>query len=372
MDWTPARRVRLRCNARRKLEEMARASKTGQAIALRARIILLLGDGHGAGAVASRLHCSARVVRKWHRRWLQNPRPRGLHDAGRTGRPGRIPLGVRLELVRLACERPDDKKAPFREIWTYAALADAVESSTGFRLSVSEVGRILRFDLLRPHHVKQWLHSSDPEFTPKAERVSDIYRNPPENAVVVCVDEKPMQALARIHPTHVGGRARVRYEFEYKRHGTCVLLAAFDTSTGRVLGHVVRRRTAAALVAFMQEVARKNPRRPVYVVWDNLNIHYDGKDKRWTEFNARHGNRFHFNYTPKHASWLNQVEIWFSILQRRVLRYGSFKSREQLRDRVLAFIAWWNEEEAHPFRWTWRTDKVEDPRRREDELREAA
>ena len=122
----------------------------------------------------------------------------------------------------------------------------------------------------------------------------------------------------------------------------------------------------------MQEVARKNPRRPVYVVWDNLNIHYDGKDKRWTEFNARHGNRFHFNYTPKHASWLNQVEIWFSILQRRVLRYGSFKSREQLRDRVLAFIAWWNEEEAHPFRWTWRTDKVEDPRRREDELREAA
>ncbi|MCC7540783.1 MAG: IS630 family transposase [Deltaproteobacteria bacterium] len=351
---------------------MVRASKTGQLIALRARIIVLLGDGFGPTAVARRVGCSPRVVRKWQRRWLENPRPRGLHDAGRTGRPGRVPVTVRLELVRLACERPDDQKAPFRDVWTYAALADAVAASTGFRLSVSEVGRILRFELLRPHHVKQWLHSSDPDFTSKAERVSDIYLNPPRNAVVVCVDEKPLQALERIHDTHVGDRARVRYEFEYKRHGTSALLAAFDTRTGHVVGHVVRRRTAAALLAFMREIARRHPRRPIYVVWDNLNIHYDGKDNRWTEFNARHGGRFHFIYTPKHASWLNQIEIWFSILQRRILRYGSFKSREELSERVLAFIAWWNEEDAHPFRWTWRTDRAQDPRRREDELPRAA
>lgn len=371
MDWTPARRIRLRRSARRKLEEMVRASKTGQAIALRARIILLLGDGLGAAAVASRVHCSARVVRKWHRRWLENPRARGLHDACRSGRPSRIPINVRLELVRLACERPDDNRAPFRDVWTYAALAEALEKSMGVRISTCEVGRILRFEMLRPHRVKQWLHSSDPDFAAKADAVSRLYLNPPKG-ILICVDEKPMQALERIHRTHVGPGGVVRREFEYKRHGTCALLAAFDTRTGKVIGHVVRRRTGAALVAFMEQVARRYPGRPVHVVWDNLNIHYDGKDQRWTRFNARHGGRFHFVYTPKHASWLNQVEIWFSILQRRVIRYGSFRSRKELRDRVLGFIQWWNEEEAHPFRWTWRTDKVEHPRRREAELPTAA
>jgi len=102
----------------------------------------------------------------------------------------------------------------------------------------------------------------------------------------------------------------------------------------------------------------------VYVVWDNLNTHYDGPDRRWTEFNDRHGGRFHFVYTPLHASWMNQVEVWFSILQRRLLRYGSFDSPADLAHQVHWFIDHWNRCEAHPFRWTWRTDKVDNPRRR--------
>lgn len=372
MDWTPARRIQLRPKVRRKLEKLVRAAKTPQALATRARMVLLLADGLGAASVAERVNQSARTVRKWHGRWLKSPRVRTLHDMPRTGRPGRIPVGARVELIRLACERPDDNKAPFRDIWTQAALAGALEKSTGIRVSRAEVGRILRFELLRPHHVKQWLHSSDPDFKHKADRVCEIYLRPPKGALVICVDEKPMQALERIHRTHVASDGSVRREFEYKRHGTCCLLAAFDTRTGRVLGHVVPRRTAAALVAFVEDVARQNPGRPIYVVWDNLNTHYDGNDKRWTELNARHGGRFHFIYTPKHASWLNQVEIWFSILQRRVISRGSFKNPEALKARVLGFIGWWNDEEAHPFRWTWRTDKMEHPRRREAELRRAA
>ena len=113
----------------------------------------------------------------------------------------------------------------------------------------------------------------------------------------------------------------------------------------------------------MEALARRYPGRQVYVVWDNLNVHYDGRDERWIDFNARHNGRFHFVYTPKHASWMNQVEIWFSILQRRVLRYGDFSVPEQQKFRVEEFIHHWNRNEAHPFRWTWRTDSVQNRRR---------
>jgi transposase len=142
-------------------------------------------------------------------------------------------------------------------------------------------------------------------------------------------------------------------EFEYDRHGVQQLLAAFDICTGHVLARVVPQRTAEATVAFLEEVARHYPTQPVYVVWDNLNTHRDSKSSsRWADFNARHDGRFHFVFTPKHASWLNQVEIWFSILHRRVLRAASFDSRERQKSEVEAF--YWNQVECHPFRWTWR------------------
>jgi transposase len=122
-------------------------------------------------------------------------------------------------------------------------------------------------------------------------------------------------------------------------------------------------RSADALVAFMDALAAKHPGKIVYVVWDNLNTHYDGKDNRWTNFNARHGNRFRFVYTPKHASWMNQVEIWFSILQRRVIRHGSFSSAKAQRERILGFIDHWNRWERHPFRWTWRAKETQNRQR---------
>jgi len=108
----------------------------------------------------------------------------------------------------------------------------------------------------------------------------------------------------------------------------------------------------------MEQIARRYPRKQVYVVWDNLNIHYDGTDHRWSRFNRRHGKRFQFVYTPKHASWMNQVEIWFSILQRRLLKHGDFGSSEAQAARILAFIDHRNRWERHPFRWTWRTDRL--------------
>jgi len=321
-------------------------------------------QGLGAEQIGRRLGCSSRNVRKWRSRFSIAPKVATLQDAPRSGRPPLIPVAIRCQLVQLACARPDsdDAPAPFRDIWTYGSLADTLAERTGHRISVSEVGRILRFENLRPHRVRQWLKSEDPEFLPKAERICRLYLRPPKDAVVVCVDEKPMQVLGRKYPARVDPRdGSVRYEYEYIRNGTQVLLAAYNTKTARVFGRVVPHRGADALVSFMNELARRYPEGPVYVVWDNLNIHYDGIDDRWKQFNARHGGRFRFVYTPKHASWMNQVEIWFSILQRRILKHGDFATPRSQAERVEGFIAHWNRVERRPFRWTWRTDRLQNP-----------
>jgi transposase len=345
---------------RRDLRLLVRRQRAPYVVIVRARIVLLASKGRGTTEIARSLSICARTVRKWKARFADDPHVDTLEDQERSGRPSRISVPLRCRLVQLACERPAGQKrpAPFRDVWTYASLADALEAETGERISVSEVGRILRFEDLRPHAVRQWLKSADPDFESKAKRVCDLYLKPPKGAVVVCIDEKPLQVLERKHPTHVDPHdGSVRYEYEYKRHGTQALLAAFDVRNGAVVGQVVPSRNAAALVAFMESLALRYPDEDVYVVWDNLNIHYDGKDERWTKFNERHGGRFHFVYTPKHASWMNQVEIWFSILQRRVIRHGDFENPRAQKKRILQFIKHWNRHERRPFRWTWRSDR---------------
>jgi len=301
-----------------------------------------------------------RAVRKWKARFEATPDIDVLEDRERSGRPPEVPLAVRCQLVRIACERPDGKPAAFRDIWTYKALGNALHARTGYRLSVSEIGRILRFSDLRPHHVQQWLHTEDPAFLSKATRLCSLYLKPPKDAVVVCVDEKPLQVLERRYPAHVAASdGTVRFEYEYKRHGTQALLAAFNIRTGKVFARVVPHRSADALVAFMDELARQYPGKEVYVVWDNLNTHYDGPGLRWRRFNARQGRRFHFVFTPIHASWMNQVEVWFSILHRRVIKYGDFKSAAAQKVRIEGFAAHWNRYESHPFRWTWRAESAQ-------------
>jgi len=218
-------------------------------------------------------------------------------------------------------------------------------------MSVTEVRRTLRAAALHPHRVRMWLHSPDPAFRPKVRRICDLYRRAPDDGVVLCVDEKTgMQALEHKYPMK---RARIgrdgRVEFEYIRHGTRALIAGFDPHTGQVIAQCRKRRTAEDLLAFMELVAKKYPTGKVYIVWDNLNIH---DERRWREFNLRHGGRFRFVYTPLHASWVNQIEIWFSILHRRVLKYGTFANTRELVAAVLGFVAHWNRREAHPFRWT--------------------
>ncbi len=198
-------------------------------------------------------------VRKWRGRWEKAPRLETLLDGDRSGRPPVIPLEARCKVVQLACDTPDKLWAPFRDVWTQQALADAVRSMTGHSISRSTVQRILSTEDLRPHRVRPWLHSPDPDFEAKVARICDIYRNSPEDVTVLCVDEKPMQALERKYPTVVGPDGVVHREYEYIRHGTACLLGAFDIRTGETFGEVVPKRTSEATVAFMERLASEHP-----------------------------------------------------------------------------------------------------------------
>ena len=341
---------------RRELETLARSTTAEHRKVVRAQIILKAAAGASNAQIAHDVGCHVDTVRKWRERFAENSRVVSLRDAPRSGRPSLVPVSVRCEVIKFACDHPSEYGVRCRDVWTHQALADVVYAEFGVQLSRAEVGRILRCRDFRPHKFRNWLHSPDPEFSLKVRQICNLYVNPPKDATVLCVDEKTsIQALERKYPTKQPAPGKAgRYEFEYIRHGTRNLFAAFDIRTGRVHSQCRARRKAKDLVAFMEYVARRVPSGQVYIVWDNLNIHYDGRDKRWTRFNERHGGRFHFVYTPLHASWVNQVEIWFSILQRRIIRHGNFLSVADLKSKLNKFVAHWNRREAHPFRWTFR------------------
>lgn len=340
---------------RRKLKKLARSQSAPHREVVRARIVELAAAGWDNARIAERVGMAVRTVRRWRSRFAAHPAMVTLRDRARSGRPTEVPLAVRARLISLACERVDDDKTPFRVLWSYGALQEALQAETGIRLSVSEIGRILRNRAIRPHRVRMWLNSQDPKFAEKAREVCRHYVEPAENTTVLCIDEKRLFAHRRepgLKPPN-GRHGSVRREFQYSRHGSSTLNAAFDTRTGKVYGECRARRTAEDLVEFMEAVAERTPGK-VVVIWDNLNVHHDGKDRRWTRFNQRHGGRFTFVHTPTHASWLNQVECWFSILERRLLRHESFPDVASLNERVEGFLAHWNAAEAHPFNWTFR------------------
>jgi transposase len=333
-----------------KLESTCRTSTSPQRNVLRARIILLAAQGLSNADIATRLAIQVATVRKWRRRFVARGLA-GLCDLRRPGRPSRFDQVARCQLISLAC-RPVPPEL-CRTQWTAAALRQVlVDAGLVARISETTIRRILDDVDLRPQRFRMWVHSPDPDFKAKVTELCTLYTRPPgPDEVVLCVDEKTgMQALRRRFPGRRPSPGEAgRFEFEYRRQGTRCLTAAFDVHTGNVLGRVTKRRTKQDLMAFMEALARRYPTQRVHVVWDNLNTHHGPV---WGEFNRRHGGRFSFHYTPIHASWCNQVELWFSILARRVLHRASFCDAADLEHRVLNFIAHWNRSEAHPFAWT--------------------
>ncbi len=348
----PPAQVLLDPEQRGELERRVRAATSTQRAALRARILLACAEQCSAEQVAHRCGVASRTVERWRSRFRRHGLP-GLEDKPRSGPKPKFGHVTRLEILALACEPVRSPNGQVRRT-IEQVCRDALVRGVVETISWSSVQRFLAQADLRPHLVRGWMHSPDPEFRERVTHISELYLDPPPGSVVLCVDEKSgMQAIERRFPDRLPapGRRR-RREFEYRRHGTQSLLASFEVHTGDVFASCGNRRTGKDLVHFMDELATRYPTGTVHIVWDNLNIHYDGVDRRWSQFNERHGDRFVFHYTPKHASWVNQIELFFSILQRQCLAHASFSSTQQLREIVLAYIDHWNRHQAHPFRWT--------------------
>jgi transposase len=228
--------------------------------------------------------------------------------------------------------------------WTAPLLAREVVD-----IHEQYIWRFLRRQKIDLSGRKSWCQSTDPEFVPKAAEIVGLYMNPPENAVVLSVDEKPsIQALERAqgYLKLPNGRAMIGQSHDYKRNGTTTLFAALDVATGQVTGRHYKRRRRLEFLDFMNRVVKLYEGKEIHVVLDNLSTHKPKRDV-WL---ARHPN-VHFHYTPTHTSWLNQIEIWFSILSGRSLKGGSFRSVQELTAHITSFIADYNDQ-ARPFVWT--------------------
>jgi len=305
----------------------------------RARIILLADDGLGTRAIARQLHTRAARVSKWRQRFVRQ-RLAGLLDQARSGKPVRYDQGTEKRILR----QLDQPPPPGYRQWSGPLLAHALPG-----ISDDQIWRVLRRHKIQLQRRRSWCISTDPEFARKAADVVGLYLNPPENAVVLCVDEKPhIQVLERAQGwiRLPDGRALNGFNPGYKRHGTSTLFAALEVASGDVqVGHYARRRRREFL-DFMNDVVAAHPGQELHVIVDNLNTHQPKRD-RWL---ARHP-QVHLHFTPTHASWLNLVEVWFSILSRQALRGLSCTQARQLREAIDRFVHSYRET-ASPFEWT--------------------
>ena len=333
-----AREVRISRKDRETLEARCRSPRTLQRDLKRARIVLLAAAGRSTRSIAKEVGVQPRIASLWRHRFADH----GLEGLGDKPRPGKKPIYTKATDKRVLALL--DKPAPkgFAR-WTGPLLAEALGD-----VDVQYVWRFLRGHKIDLAARKSWCESDDPEFASKAADVVGLYVDPPAKAIVLCIDEKPsIQALERVqgYLKLPNGRALTGQSHDYKRHGTTTLFAALDVATGKIMATHSKRRRRVEFLGFMNSVVAAFPDRELHVIVDNLNTHK--KNDNWLK---KHPNvRFHF--TPTRASWLNQVEIWFSVLQGQSLSGASFTTVQQLQEHIDAFIGKYNER-AKPFVWT--------------------
>lgn len=320
------------------LRQWMRAGTTEHRMAERAQMVLLASQGQSTVQIADSLGTRPARVSKWRQRFARH-RLKGLRDGTRSGKPRRYDPSTEKRVLK----QLDQSPPPGHSTWTGGLLARALGE-----ISEDQVWRVLRRHGISLRRRRSWCISTDPAFAPKAADIIGLYLQPPENALVLAVDEKPsIQALERAQGwiRLPDGKALTGFSHCYTRHGTTTLFAALDVASGQVkTGHYFRRRRREFL-DFMNEVVADHPDRELHVVLDNLNTHKPKTD-RWL---SRHPN-VHFHYTPTYASWLNQVECWFSILTRQALHGASFTSPLELRKAIDQFVAAYNLTAA-PFEW---------------------
>jgi transposase len=328
----------LTCEQRAELQAYLRKHNLPAAVAQRMRIILALADGATYREIMESLSTTAPTISLWKRRYQEE----GVLGLG-TVRPGQPPQkltpALRAKILARTQQPPPDGSTH----WSLRKMAAAI--GVGKEL----IRRVWKEADLKPHRLERYMASNDPAFEQKAAAIIGLYLHPPQHAAVFCVDEKSaIQALDRLDRRLplTPGRAE-RHGFEYYRHGTLSLFAALNPKTGDVIGQTAARHTSAEFVAFLEQVVATCPAdQPIHIILDNLSVH---KAPRVRQFLTAHPH-VEFHFTPTYSSWLNQVEIWFSKLQRQVLDRGIFTSVADLRRKIMRYIRLYGKT-ARPFRW---------------------
>jgi len=330
---------------RGRLEAIVARQTAPQRLVRRAKIVLAAWRGQDTAAIARDLGICVDTVRTWRARFRREGMP-GLLDRPRSGRPPVYGIEDQLLIVATVTQQTPDTDSH----WTHRALADYLREPLG--ICASQIGRILAALDLKPHRVRGWLNRpADPVFHTKAQAVCHLYLDPPPDTVLFSVDEKTaMHARSRKRATRPIRPGQLeRREFEYVRHGTVSLMAAMNVTTGTIHPKIITRNDSDTFIEFLTELAQTvDPTKKIHLILDNGSSHTSKQTRTW----LREHPRFTVTYTPTHASWLNMVEIFFSILTRRMLRRGDFASRHDLANKITTFIQTYNET-AKPFRWTY-------------------
>ena len=336
--------IRLASTMRNQLQSLVRSPSTPQALAARVRIVLAAAEGTSNQQIAVSLKMPPITVSKWRRAFAADGLE-GLEDRPRSGRPPKHGAETWQKVQQKVCQQPR-----FQSRWSVRTLAQEVD------LPASTVHHMLVESHLQPHRVRTFTFSPDPDFEAKLLDVVGLYLDPPDNALVLCVDEKTgIQALDRTQPLLPLRAKKPRsWTNEYVRHGTQSLLAALEIASGRVLAHVKQRRTSVNFLNFMNEVAVTFPDSQLHVVLDNLNIHKNQAAQQWLQ---RHP-RVYFHYIPTHASWVNLIECFFGILTRQGLSQSVHQSRQQLKEFLLRYLENYNQH-CGPFVWTKGPEKLQ-------------
>jgi len=335
------------------LQSWLRSRTLAQVPAVRARILLDLDEGHAPNDVARRQRVGRATVFRWKARYLEEGID-SLADRPRSGRPSVIEGATVERVLHLTKERVPAEA----DHWSVRLMAEYAATTTW------QVRQIWEGAGLAPHRLKTFKISNDPRFAEKVVDVVGLYMNPPANAAVLSVDEKTqIQALDRTQaPLPMsertsegrGGHPQTRTH-DYRRHGVTNLYAAFDILTGEVIGRLTRRARGKEFLAFLRQVDKRVPAElELHLILDNSSTHGTPEVKAWLEAHPR----VTLHHTPTSASWLNAVEGWFALLERRALARGVFTSVSDLKKRIERFIAAHNKHSAKPFRWTQTAGKI--------------
>ncbi|MBP2371635.1 IS630 family transposase [Pseudonocardia parietis] len=341
-----AARLEVRSKDRKVLQRWLRSTSIPAGLAQRARIVLLAGDGIANAEIGRQVGASRPTVLHWRGRYLEGG-VAALHDRPRSGRPREV------DEIKVVTTTLADGGTPPEQLGVthWSARLLAAELGTSF----ATVARIWRDWDLQPWRTETFTFSTDPELEAKVRDIVGLYLHPPQNAVVLCVDEKSqVQALDRTQPTlPIRPGDPERQAHDYIRHGTTTLFAALEVATGKVTDACFHRHRHQEFLRFLKQVAKAYPRVKLHVVCDNYSTHKHPTVKAWLERNPR----ITLHFTPTSGSWLNLIEVFFGIITRQAIRRGSYGSVRDLVDAIRRFIDGWNER-CEPFTWTKDADTI--------------